>query len=202
MTGQNLERNVVGKQWLSDLGKVKNMVGGVKQSLVPLLRLRIPYSFWVVGVVGLVMVVGMYFDDGVEKAKKEILKSPALAEGYLKLSAMAAGYGDFKVARDILRSGSVIVGADESSSKVLGEASEVIEVVDPVKKLEDEAEAWKKMVERQPSYLPGYLRLAVLSWKLRRDVEAREYLEWAEQIDPNNEEVSKVKRVVLEKGVK
>ena len=45
---------------------------------------------------------------------------------------------------------------------------------------------WQKTVEEFPGYRDGYLKLAILNWKIYQTDEAKSFLEKARTVDPNN----------------
>lgn len=51
--------------------------------------------------------------------------------------------------------------------------------------IEAEIKQWEEVVAKTPTYRDGYLKLAVLYWKLREDNKAKEAIEKAKEIDPN-----------------
>lgn len=55
---------------------------------------------------------------------------------------------------------------------------------------------WQKVVRTLPNYRDGYLKLAILNWKLYRPFEAKKYLDIALGLDPNNEVVKKLFREI------
>jgi len=78
--------------------------------------------------------------------------------------------------------------------RVLGVQDEVRETIKA--ELEEKVEFWKQVVEREPAYVEGWIRLATYSWRLRKDELAREYLNQAVELDPNNEVVEKLRQLM------
>ncbi len=64
----------------------------------------------------------------------------------------------------------------------------------PIPKINEEAQEkvkkeiifWQKTVEEFPGYRDGYLKLAILNWKIYQNDEAKNFLEKARTVDPNN----------------
>jgi len=63
-------------------------------------------------------------------------------------------------------------------------------------KIRQEIESWEKVIEERPYYRDVLLRLALLNYQIYENEKAGEYFERAEYLDPNNEEILKVKEII------
>lgn len=59
--------------------------------------------------------------------------------------------------------------------------------------IEREITKWESVVNETPTYRDGYLKLSTLYWKLHEDEKVRSAISRAEIIDPNYEEIEKLK---------
>lgn len=57
-----------------------------------------------------------------------------------------------------------------------------------------EINRWEQIVSQSPTYRDGYLKLAVLYWKIRDDHKAQNAVTKAIEIDPNYEETKNLKQ--------
>lgn len=64
-------------------------------------------------------------------------------------------------------------------------------------KIRQEIASWEKIIEEKPYYRDVLLRLALLNYRLYEDEKAVDYWERANYLDPNNEEVKQVKKVIF-----
>lgn len=53
-------------------------------------------------------------------------------------------------------------------------------------KIQKEILFWQKTTEDLPGYRDGYLKLAILNWKIYQNDEAQKFLNKALEVDPNN----------------
>lgn len=60
----------------------------------------------------------------------------------------------------------------------------------------DETTRLQEIMNQLPNYRDGYLRLAILNWKLYRPFVAQKYLQKALEIDPNNEMARKISETI------
>lgn len=63
-------------------------------------------------------------------------------------------------------------------------------------KIQKEIVFWQKTTEGFPGYRDGYLKLAVLNWKIYQTDEAQKFLQKALEIDPNNETIKRFKEMI------
>ncbi len=77
-----------------------------------------------------------------------------------------------------------------NTQKVLGAT---IERPTPEPRLVEEVNYWKKIVSDNPSYIDGYLKLAVLEKQIGNTSDSNNYINQAFKIDPNS---SKIKAVL------
>ncbi len=59
-----------------------------------------------------------------------------------------------------------------------------------------EIQKYEEMVEQKPGYRDAYLKLAILNWKIYQDETAKTYLNLAQGIDPNEEKVKLVRKLL------
>lgn len=70
------------------------------------------------------------------------------------------------------------------------------ETNEQIKKIEEQINYWEKVVKQRNGYRDGYLELAILNYKLGRILTTKEYLERAKELDPNNEMVEKLEKII------
>ena len=56
---------------------------------------------------------------------------------------------------------------------------------------------WEKVLEKYPNYRDGYLQLAYFYYKLGEDKKAKENLKKSLGLDPNNEKIKELKRIIF-----
>jgi tetratricopeptide (TPR) repeat protein len=64
-------------------------------------------------------------------------------------------------------------------------------------KIRQEITSWEKVLEKKPYYRDVLLRLALLNYQLYEDEKAADYWEKANYLDPNNEEVRQVRKIIF-----
>jgi len=69
-------------------------------------------------------------------------------------------------------------------------------VMEP-EKIREEIVDWEKILGEMPSFKDVFLRLAVLNYQLYNETQARDYFEKAEYLDPNNEEILEIKKIIF-----
>jgi len=162
---------------------------GVKKFKFPTL----PYSGLVI-LLGLAILIGFYYQQSAfNKAVANLGSSPTLAENYLETAEVAASESDYELAKKLYSQGMKFVGNDE---RVLGLASKVWELIYPEKVLEMKIEYWKSVVAEQPTYRDGLLKLAILYMRVDDKEQSKEYWGKAARIDPNNEKVKEVGKII------
>ena len=63
-------------------------------------------------------------------------------------------------------------------------------------KIRNKITAWEKVLEEKPYYRDILLRLAILNWQIYEDEKAIDYWNRANYLDPNNESVQKVGKII------
>lgn len=76
------------------------------------------------------------------------------------------------------------------------EAEKAKEQADTAKKIENNITFWEMVVREKPNYRDGYLELTTLNYQLGRMATAREYWMKAKELDPNNETVESLGKIV------
>lgn len=64
-------------------------------------------------------------------------------------------------------------------------------------KIQKEIVFWQKTEEDFPGYRDGYLKLAILNWKIYQNDEAQKFLNKALEIDPNNSIANSFARLLV-----
>jgi tetratricopeptide (TPR) repeat protein len=154
-------------------------------------KLTLPYPILIMAGL-LVAVISFYWQkNSFGEAKMKLGGSPTQPEAYFELAGEAAKKYDYELAELMYRQGLRMTG-EANQRQVLGWASEIWETVFPDQAIEAEIDYWKTILEEQPTYRDGLLRLAVLYRKLGDEQAAKEYWSLAVKLDPNNETVKEV----------
>ena len=129
--------------------------------------------------------------DRLFEKKKQVMITPAdyrkhldLAEGYLEIN----NYREAKREFDLAVSLKEAFLANNKGQDVLGEESFLGKIKERIlepEEIKEEIEKWQGFVGGKPDYRDGYLKLAVLYWRLGEEVRAKENLQKALEIDPN-----------------
>ncbi|MDO8451554.1 MAG: hypothetical protein Q7S76_01665 [bacterium] len=69
---------------------------------------------------------------------------------------------------------------------------------DEVKNVQKEYEYWSKIVEINPDYRDGYLKLAGLAVELLKSNEAKRHIGKVYALDPNTEEIQKIENLLIQ----
>jgi len=64
-------------------------------------------------------------------------------------------------------------------------------------KIKQEIESWENVLEKRPFYRDVLLRLAVLNYQIYENEKATKYFEKAEYLDPKNEEVVEIRKIIF-----
>ena len=78
----------------------------------------------------------------------------------------------------------------------VGNVDRVKDKVEQPERIRKEIELWKNVIADRPYFRDALLRLSVLNFQVYEDEEANDYFKQAEYLDPNNEEVLKVKEII------
>ncbi|QQG47665.1 MAG: hypothetical protein HY044_01085 [Candidatus Woesebacteria bacterium] len=76
-----------------------------------------------------------------------------------------------------------------NTQKVLGAS---IEQPIPEPRLTEELNFWKKIVSENPTYIDGYLKLAILEKQIGNTGESNNYINQAFKIDPNSLKIREI----------
>jgi len=68
-------------------------------------------------------------------------------------------------------------------------------VLEP-ERIREEIESWEKVIEERPYFRDVLLRLSILNYRIYEDEKAKDYFLQAEYLDPNNEEIRQVKKII------
>lgn len=96
------------------------------------------------------------------------------------LSLAAAGAGDFDLAQKLFDQ-----AKNKDQTKILGASTYFERLIFPRRYLEKEIDTLSALASIEPSRLV-YLRLSLLNWQLSRPTQAKQYLQLAQNIDPND----------------
>lgn len=147
-----------------------------------------PHFFRIISavVLGSVLISNFIFStfspsSSFDKAKQEILKEPNKPGGYLKLADEFLKVNNFEEAKKELSLG-LSFSFDSSLKKKIGEVEEEIRKPSEIRK---EILEWEKIVSEKPDYRDGFLRLALLYYRIFAKEKARENLNKALAVDPN-----------------
>jgi tetratricopeptide (TPR) repeat protein len=164
----------------------------IKPILNPLVR---KIKIWHVLTTLIVLMVGGSLINGWSLSSLERASYwPWLSKTHLNLSLFWFEVGDEKKALDELSKANKWLFIKTSwARESLIKAEE--KVLEP-ERIRDEIRSWEKILEERPYFRDVLLRLSILCYQVYEDDKAKEYFTKAEYLDPNNEEVLKVKEVI------
>ena len=154
------------------------------------------------GVALIILIISLSFflpKNHFQRAKERLARDPndfeahlILAEEYLKNNQLEEAEKELLFAQQLQKSGGGILGVAVSSLDQLWWKKQGSNPKD-IKEL---ISYWEEVVAEKPDYRDGYLRLALLHFKLYENKEAREYLEKALGFDPNFEPAKEMERIL------
>lgn len=161
--------------------------------------MRLGFLIFILGV--LILPIFFEEDKAFLNARLSVLNNPKSPLTHLQLAEVAALRSDWQLARQ------EFVIADEFYSRNNVDSialdlrfDEVKSIVFAERQLQEEIRQWKSVLEKQPSYRDGYLRLALLYYQLSEDEEAYDNWMIAWKLDPNNEQVARVGKLIRVEG--
>lgn len=142
------------------------------------------------GVVLVILLIALSFflpKNQFQQAKERLVRNPKdfeahlmLAEEYLKNNQLDEAEKELLLAEKNLQSNQLWQKKMESSP-------EEIRIL---------IGGWEKIVAEKPNYRDGYLKLALLYYKLYENEKAREYLQKALELDPNFKPARKLEKIL------
>jgi tetratricopeptide (TPR) repeat protein len=161
------------------------------------------------GVILLVLTLGWVVFSPTDKLfekKKEVMISPTdfkrhleLADELRKENDLEGAKREYDLAISLKEAYLNSAAGSKQGKNVLGEESVLEKIKERIfepEKIRGEIERWEKIVDERSDYRDGYLKLAVLYWRLGEEVKARENLDKALEIDPNYDLALELKGVI------
>lgn len=145
--------------------------------------------------VAAMIVVGIGFGTTIsnfDKAREQVIDKEGDYRSHLSLAEEAAKLNDFELAEDelmVAKEVAQVLGAEADFGRVT-------DLVYPVDKLARDAEFLINELNQRPNYRDLILKIAVLYWQLNETDKATKYYEMAKYLDPNNENVVEVGKLV------
>lgn len=143
-----------------------------------------------------------WFDSpktNLEKTKVRLMNNPSSIVAHLKLAELAANYQDWKLAKSELRIASKLAGFSQISDPDLSlRFKRADKQINYEHFLKEEAFRWTQLTKIQPSYRDGFLQLALIYYQLNNIDLAITYWDIAWKLDPNNEYVISVGKLLKE----
>lgn len=140
----------------------------------------------------LFLVVLSYFNSlypenpTLEQAKQAVLKNPQAAGAHLFL-AQTFNYARATKQAEAELTLTTRLALRNHQGKVLGASTSLLdEVRGAPQRLENEVAYWQSVVAKFTDYRDAYLQLSALTYQLNRLDEAKQYLQKALDLDPNN----------------
>ena len=149
-------------------------------------------------VVGLVLAKILLSNSEFEEAKLMVQSHPFDASAHFSLAMTAAKKDDFVLAEKEFAIANQLT-KKSNNQQVFGATSEVEEAresVFPEEAVEEEIDELEQVLINKPGYRDVLLKLAVLYWQIEEIDKAREYFEKARILDPNNEVVGEVGKLI------
>jgi tetratricopeptide (TPR) repeat protein len=154
----------------------------------------------IAGLILLVFVLPNVFTLDAEflKARLAVLSNPRSPQTHLRLAEIAANKYDWEIARKEFRLATKLYEQGQISdvSDLSFRIKEVESTVFAERYIREEIKQWEEVLARQPGYRDGYLELAILHQKLSENSEALENWQKAWELDPNDEQVVRVGRLL------
>jgi len=98
-----------------------------------------------------------------------------------------------KALRELGLANRLLIIKTEKAEESLKRAEE--KVMEP-ERIRREIESWEKVLEEKPDYRDVLLRLALLNYQIYEDEKAKDCWNRANYLDPNNEEVQEVGKII------
>lgn len=137
-------------------------------------------------------------DADFQQAVHSVLVQPQSPLAHLQLAEIAAGNSDWELAiQEFAIAHELSTWSGSLDSPELNSRFKDVESTVFIEcRLREEIRQWEDVLEKQPGYRDGYLRLALLYYQLSEDSEALNNWQKAWQLDPNNEQVFRVGRAL------
>lgn len=147
-------------------------------------------SFWLPNI--------LFSSSPFEKARLRVIDDPENPLAHLTLAEIAADSDDWRVARTEYEQ-ALNHGEPKAQARIAGTNSyfEVVgRKVFAVRLILKEIKEWKTILEEQPGYRDGHLRLALLYYQLSNYDLAVLHWRTSWSLDPNNEQVMAVGKIL------
>lgn len=151
-----------------------------------MMKFLLPFFFAVIVILGL-----LFPKTSFETTKQNVLANPNDLRTRAFLAQQLFSVNRFGEAERELLITQNLKLKTQNGSEWENEREKIREVKELPKKVRNEVLFWQKITEEMPGYRDAYIKLAILSWKIHRDFDAKKYLSKALEIDPNNESALK-----------
>ena len=164
----------------------------MKPFLNPLVK-RVKLWQVLVGLLGLVL-VGSLWNGWVIKSTERASFWPWASKSHSEMAIYWFEVGDEKKALSGLEmANKSLLIKSKNNTNSLRKAEEK---VNQPSKIREEIKSWEKVLEEKPYYRDVLLRLAILNYQIYEDGKSVEYFEQALYLDPNNERVKQVRKII------
>lgn len=120
-------------------------------------------------------------------AKLDLLRNPSSASAHYRIGREYLAAGATKEATKELTLAQQLARESSLTGQVLGASTNLLEEIQNApKKIEQEITFWQGVANRLTDYRDAYLQLSALTYELNRLDEAKQYLQKALDLDPNN----------------
>jgi tetratricopeptide (TPR) repeat protein len=173
--------------------KIKTFIGKRKVSFQ---ALRFASAIFILGV----FLLPNFFVEDINffKAKLAVLAHPRSPRAHLQLAEVAAFNFDWELSKKEYQMAYELYSQNKNinSEELDSLFSNVEFTVFKERYLREEIARWEGIIEKQPGYRDGYLRLALFYYQL--SIKERAFDNWqrAWKLDPNNEQVSRVGKLI------
>lgn len=149
-------------------------------------------------VVGIYLIFSNIYSPGdFEKAKLNVLTSPNNAQNHLALSLIFAKNNDLNQA---IKEAEIAQGISPHNSTISGTLSRFQQLNQRPEKLKQKYLYWEGVSKTHEDYRDAFLYQADLAFQLKNTAHAKEFLQKALSLDPNNEFLIEFNKLILKKS--
>jgi len=166
----------------------------VKPFINPLLK-KIKLSHILILLILIMLLGSFWFGKVLPRAQESAAWWPWSAKSHAKMATGFFEKGEEKKAKKELKIANRLLFLSLTNTKT--EVKKVEKKINEPDKIKQEIESWENILKKRPFYRDVLLRLAVLNYQIYENEKALEYFERAEYLDPKNEEVMKIRKIIF-----